>query len=918
MNKLNLDSKIKNYKNNSGKINYVNSRRNKKVKKNTIVLESVHGSSQGGHIYYLVESLLKQNKKAKIHVVVSNTNDISPFFKKRYSNRVKYVEHLSNDYYELLATAEILINDTTFYPFFNKRPEQKYYIIWHGTPLKHMGKDMPKTIDLANVQRNFYMADRIYVNNDFTKDILARTHHLNNVYQGEMVVAPSPRNDIFFDYNLSKEIRAFYNLQNKKILVYMPTWRGNIGEVKSSTHLEHMFNYLEESLDDDTIVFAKLHPFEKMDISENYQKIKPFPKEFETYEFLAMSDGLITDYSSVMFDYANLNKPVILFTHDLEEYINERGLYEDITNYPFKQVSDIESLANEINQLSSDVNYYRINKRFNNYDGIDGSEIISKHILFNEDNDRIKVERLYNHKETVVILSGGFWNNGITTALINTLENIDTNERNYICFFNKNQIKPEHYFRLLNLPENVHFYPIAGEINGNFKDRLLYKQYIKNNNFNFKPFEKQLERIFKEEFSRMFGDLKIDYFIHYTGFERKAAAMLQYVDTKKAIWVHTDMFAEYKAKKNFNKRIIFDAYKKADKVVLVHNNLKKNLLKHVKGIKNKVITVNNFLGEQRTRRLSQENLFSTLNDVHVDYSFNNYNDLDYNSRYLDNKEKALNSLSKKYPEAKELIRKSQQTISDVFSEHNPNAVKSIRKQYLHANIKQQIINTYLDTSKEQYLKETFKHLYDINSEAIKSYYAESDVTMPLVAFHNEFRISKVKMLNAIFNPNVTVFINIGRYDYQKGHDKLINAFEKVYIDNPNVFLIMVCPHGPLKSQTIQWVRDSVAKDNIIILGGISNPYPLLKHCDAFVLSSNYEGLGLVVYEAMAVGTDAITVNLKETTEYIDNNQAIIVQNSEEGLVSGMKQKIYDNTVLNPFNFSYFNEKSIREFDQVFK
>ncbi|MDM8328611.1 hypothetical protein QUH70_10760, partial [Staphylococcus felis] len=322
--------------------------------------------------------------------------------------------------------------------------------------------------------------------------------------------------------------------------------------------------------------------------------------------------------------------------------------------------------------------------------------------------------------------------------------------------------KPEHYFRLLNLPENVHFYPIAGEINGNFKDRLLYKQYIKNNNFNFKPFEKQLERIFKEEFSRMFGDLKIDYFIHYTGFERKAAAMLQYVDTKKAIWVHTDMFAEYKAKKNFNKRIIFDAYKKADKVVLVHNNLKKNLLKHVKGIKNKVITVNNFLGEQRTRRLSQENLFSTLNDVHVDYSFNNYNDLDYNSRYLDNKEKALNSLSKKYPEAKELIRKSQQTISDVFSEHNPNAVKSIRKQYLHANIKQQIINTYLDTSKEQYLKETFKHLYDINSEAVKSYYAESDVTMPLVAFHNEFRISKVKMLNAIFNPNVTVFINIGR------------------------------------------------------------------------------------------------------------------------------------------------------------
>ena len=55
---------------------------------------------------------------------------------------------------------------------------QKYYIIWHGTPLKNMGKDMEVVVDVANVQRNFYMADKIIVSNEHTKDVLVDSHNL--------------------------------------------------------------------------------------------------------------------------------------------------------------------------------------------------------------------------------------------------------------------------------------------------------------------------------------------------------------------------------------------------------------------------------------------------------------------------------------------------------------------------------------------------------------------------------------------------------------------------------------------------------------------------------------------------------------------------------------------------------------------
>lgn len=189
---------------------------------------------------------------------------------------------------------------------------------------------------------------------------------------------------------------------------------------------------------------------------------------------------------------------------------------------------------------------------------------------------------------------------------------------------------------------------------------------------------------------------------------------------------------------------------------------------------------------------------------------------------------------------------------------------------------------------------------------------------PSIDFYNYFRVSKTKMLNAIFDDNINLYINIGRYDYQKGHDKLIDAFENAFERNPNIFLIIVAPHGPLKSKTINRVRNSFARDNITILAGINNPYPLLAHCDAFVLSSNYEGLGLVVYEAIALDTDVITVNLKETIQYMEKNQAIIVENSVEGLTNGFIKHIDLKAPLKQFDFEPFKNKSIEEFESLFK
>ncbi|MBO1919973.1 CDP-glycerol glycerophosphotransferase family protein [Staphylococcus xylosus] len=118
---------------------------------------------------------------------------------------------------------------TQHFILFSKRREQKYFK-YNGTPLKYMGKHMENVIDVANVQRNFYMADKIIVSNEHTKDILIETHNLKNVYSGKIVVAPSPRNSIFFTE--LRKIRQELDLENKKLFAIC-LLEGSIGKVKN-------------------------------------------------------------------------------------------------------------------------------------------------------------------------------------------------------------------------------------------------------------------------------------------------------------------------------------------------------------------------------------------------------------------------------------------------------------------------------------------------------------------------------------------------------------------------------------------------------------------------------------------------------------------------------------------------------------
>ena len=427
---------------------YTNYYEKAKIIPKTIMIQSYDGSSISSNEYYMLLELNKYYKDYK-KIVVSRTrnkNTIIEFLKSRNIENVEVVIIHSRKYCKALATSQYLINNSTFPPYFIKRKGQTYLNTWHGTPLKSMGrKIISAPNELGNTQRNFMMADYMLEANDFSLEHFKEDYMLDNFFKGKYVVGGYPRNSAFFNTELRKEIKEKYELENKKIVVYMPTWRGTLVNKKSDIqyyYTMHLLWEMEKKLPDDYVVFVKLHNYTNsfMDYSD-FTKIFPFPtEEYETYEFLNIADCLITDYSSVFFDYANTKKKIILYAYDKEEYLADRGMYLDYDKLPFAITTNTDQVIDELKRIDEYDDYSEFVDEFCNYDSKNAGKILCDFLLKNKQDKMLKIydgKSFANNKENVLIFAGALLKNGITTALKGIINNIDLNKRNYIVTFYK-------------------------------------------------------------------------------------------------------------------------------------------------------------------------------------------------------------------------------------------------------------------------------------------------------------------------------------------------------------------------------------------------------------------------------------------------------------------------------------------------
>lgn len=503
---------------------------------------------------------------------------------------VKICEYESVEYFKYLWRAKYLFNDTTFPSCFIKKPEQVYTNTWHGTPLKMMGKYSASDCDkMSNVQRNLLFSDYFVVPNTYYEDKMCEAYAMKNLYQGIVLHEGYPRNTVFFDDKMRQETRARYNLDDKKVYIYMPTFREQGSRHQDDAQRKALLQYfeiLDKRLQDDEVFYVKLHYFvrEGMDLS-GFQHIVDFPTGIETYEFLNTADCLVTDYSSVFYDFANTGRKIIRFVYDEETYNHNRGEYEQPVELPFPKVYTAEELAEELHKpVHYDDAAFRA--MYDTFDNRDATSKLVRHIIGGE--KCCEEVSLHSSKEKVLLYGGSLALNGITTSLRSLLNYVEDDREYYICWsMNALRGKPENIQRIRSYNGLL---GVTGEVAMTMQEEIAKFLYYKRNKESAWV-HKQLKRMYERENQRWFGALNFSTYIQFNGYDKMIIGMFQYAKGRRIIFVHNDMVQEC-ATKNNHLLTYKNAYQNYDKVAAVSQSVVGPIVR-ISGRKDNVVVVGN-------------------------------------------------------------------------------------------------------------------------------------------------------------------------------------------------------------------------------------------------------------------------------------------------------------------------------------
>ena len=143
-------------------------------------------------------------------------------------------------------------------------------------------------------------------------------------------------------------------------------------------------------------------------------------------------------------------------------------------------------------------------------------------------------------------------------------------------------------------------------------------------------------------------------------------------------------------------------------------------------------------------------------------------------------------------------------------------------------------------------------------------------------------------LLAVLDSSDAKFISIGRFSPEKGHMRLIDAFDKYWKSRRDTWLIIIGGSGELYEDTVRHARSCSASDHIILIRSMSNPMPVLKKCSLLLLSSYYEGQGLVMLEADTLGVPVMACDVSGPHGFLSEHGGILLNNSTEGILEGME------------------------------
>lgn len=305
-----------------------------KMKDNWVLFESFFGKSYSDSPKYIYEYLNQAYpSEYKCIWVINDKKTKIPYGAikvKRFS--IRYAYYFARCKYDVLNVRQP--------NWIRKRKGNVFLETWHGTPLKRLVFDQEEVCGASPLHKQqFYRQSRdwdyLISDNGFSTETFKRAFLFHN----EIVECGYPRNDVLYAPDKGARIIKLKDQlgipKDKKTILYAPTWRDDEyygkGEYKFALKLD--LHELKRQLGDEYVLLLRTHYYiaDSIDITGIEDFAFNVSKYNDISELYLISDLLITDYSSVFFDYANLRRPILFYTYDLEKYRDMlRGFYLDI------------------------------------------------------------------------------------------------------------------------------------------------------------------------------------------------------------------------------------------------------------------------------------------------------------------------------------------------------------------------------------------------------------------------------------------------------------------------------------------------------------------------------------------------------------------------------------------------------------
>lgn len=340
------------------------------IKENRIVFDNFGGKGYGDSTKYIAEELIKSGKNYELVWLVDNLSSYE------FPKQIKTVEIDSIKALYMRATAKVWIDNVRHLHPVKKKKEQVYLQAWHA-PFgpKKAEADAEKELGEDYVREAKYdgqIADGIISNSKLLDNQFKRAFWLSN--HVEILSYGLPRNDFLarqidntskYDYLRNKfgfEKDGFY-------ILYAPTFRDNYSLEGYKLEYEKIAKEFSAKVNKKARIVVRLHPnvwnqSNFINYGENILNGTIYP---DMQELLLACDALISDYSSCVFDFAILKKPVFICALDIKEYEKTRGLLPEFYDFPFPMATSNEEMLTNIKNYDQKSYFDKVNRYFERY-----------------------------------------------------------------------------------------------------------------------------------------------------------------------------------------------------------------------------------------------------------------------------------------------------------------------------------------------------------------------------------------------------------------------------------------------------------------------------------------------------------------------------------------------------------------------